>query len=645
MVELMSHLKVINAPAGSGKSTEIKTRVQEWSMQSPHDKMLCVTYTNRAADELKAEISTENVDVSTIHSFFGAFTGSLFAAPEVVAFYFETYRQDIESRIENIAKDEHIRASNERYREELGSPLTFELISSSVRSLYYNEGPFNTLYRGGLSHDDLLSFIGACGRRFPEIYKRVCSKFSQIIIDEYQDTSVEVLDFFLRAVKNSNTSLHLYGDRMQQIYKSVPGRFQEIIKQFEVVERTVTNYRSSPEIVATLNKIYNDESLHQVPHSKESLAAPRAHITSAPKELAERLRSDSTLVLSVHNSSIFDSLRASTLLRTLQAMPDHRFGSRYPAVAVLTERDWERAQNPLIRILYGLLLLEEYFKQRMFGSAVQMVRKNPGAFGLISLERHEDKELLFDEFSALFFVMQEADATIACVIERLGSLEVSRPSDVSGFFDDDVYANLLEVPFAEVRNTYLFNKDPKRSTQHGVKGESHESVIFMAQTSKQAPVVHIGRLFDLWPRIAFSLRELEEFAVGMASSFDLATKKIGAKVSKLNADTFAPIKDIVTSEAQAILKEHDTSPLFNELYRASFMKYLEKQNVSNAKGLFKLSSAEGLLAAYRLFYVGCSRARSNLDVIIPVDEVADIATSKAKLEELGFEVIEYDFLV
>ena len=62
--------------------------------------------------------------------------------------------------------------------------------------------------------------------------------------------------------------------------------------------------------------------------------------------------------------------------------------------------------------------------------------------------------------------------------------------------------------------------------------------------------------------------------------------------------------------------------------------------MTNAKKLFSLSAIEGLLSAYRLFYVGCSRARSELDVVISLREVSDVHATAEKLRKLGFEVAE-----
>src|SRR5699024_10053877 len=137
MVELMTDLKIVNAPAGSGKSTEIKKRVNAWASEHPLDKLLCVTFTNRAAEELTAGISSPNVEVSTIHSFMHDFSKSLFAAPEIVALYIEIYGERIKTRIENSENNKNVEESNARYREEFGSPLSLQTISDSISSLYY----------------------------------------------------------------------------------------------------------------------------------------------------------------------------------------------------------------------------------------------------------------------------------------------------------------------------------------------------------------------------------------------------------------------------------------------------------------------------------------------------------------------------
>lgn len=638
MVELMTDLKIVNAPAGSGKSTEIKKRVNAWASEHPLDKLLCVTFTNRAAEELTAGISSPNVEVSTIHSFMHDFSKSLFAAPEIVALYIEIYGERIKTRIENSENNKNVEESNARYREEFGSPLSLQTISDSISSLYYNERAFNTLYRGGLSHEDLLSFIAKCAKRYPLIYRRVNTKYQQIIIDEYQDTDVNVLEFFLEAAKQSGFALHLYGDQMQQIYKSDPARFQSLVQQFEPEQRDVTNFRSTPEIVSLLNRIYNDKSLNQVAHSEVSGVPPKIFIADESRELEEQLRDDSTLILNLANATIYESIGSLELLKSLQAMPEHRFNSRHSAVSVLSEVEWEKVQNPVIRLLYGLLELKATYEKGRIGSAIAMLRRHPKEFGLVALHSHSDKAILSRELDSLFTLMDNEDSTVRQVITHLGSIKFEKAPKVSDYLSQESYASVLDIAFAQVRNAFAFNQDPERSTQHGVKGESHEKVIFTAEQSNTSPVVHMKTLFNLWPEYDFSLQSLEGLLARLSDAFQKANKNIGQNISKLNAAGFQPIEAVTTAEAERVKREFADSPLFTELYSETYDKYLKRPGITSAKKLFRLTEIEGLLSAYRLFYVGCSRAKSELNVIIPTSLLENIDASEVKLKELGFDV-------
>jgi len=639
MVERVSNLRKIDAPAGSGKSTEIKLRVREWADQHPNDKMLCITYTNRAADGLTEDLPAPggNVDVSTIHSFLSAFAKPLFAVPEIVSLYFETYRDAIEARISNVEAKVHIDESNVAYAERLGEPLTFDLIRSSAKSLFYTESPFNSLYKGGLSHDDLLSFVNLCGKQFPAVYRRLSGKYQQIVIDEYQDTSAEVLDLFVSAVEGTSTSLHLYGDRMQQIYQPGSRRLKLLLDRFDVESRVVINYRSSPEIVNVLNNIYNDRLLLQT-SSSQTHRAPRIHFTADPVALELELSKESPLILNVHNSTIFGSVGAGQLLKALQKMPEHSFNSRYPAVAVLTERSWDRVNNPLLSLLYGLLHIEAQFAVGAYGNAIQILKKYPAVFGMASVTLHADKGRLRNEFDELFSVMRTEEVSIRSVLEKLASLGHLKPGEAQGYLDSDLYSELLEVQFAEVRNTYGFNQDPKRSTQHGVKGEGHSKVLFVAETSKSTPLVHIDRLFNVWPHVPLNLAFLEDFEDQVSSAFTEATAAIGMETGKMRLADFTPVSTVVTMEAQRVLASFSDSRLFQELYAEVFSVYLSRENLTNAKNLFKLSTVTGLLAAYRLFYVGCSRAKRHLDVIVNSENIVDVEATKSKFRELGFDV-------
>ena len=70
-----------------------------------------------------------------------------------------------------------------------------------------------------------------------------------------------------------------------------------------------------------------------------------------------------------------------------------------------------------------------------------------------------------------------------------------------------------------------------------------------------------------------------------------------------------------------------------------FTAYLTKSTVSNAKSIFKISKIEGILIAYKLFYVGCSRARKNLVIVVDETKINKFENEfKAKLISIGFAI-------
>lgn len=76
-----------------------------------------------------------------------------------------------------------------------------------------------------------------------------------------------------------------------------------------------------------------------------------------------------------------------------------------------------------------------------------------------------------------------------------------------------------------------------------------------------------------------------------------------------------------------------------QLLKDDFIAYLAKSTVGNAKNIFKISKIEGILTAYKLFYVGCSRARKNLVVVVDETKINKFENEfKAKLISIGFEI-------
>lgn len=95
MASSVSNIYLINAPAGSGKTTRIKSMISESLISNPNDNILCITYTNRAANELKKGLENENVYISTIHSFLHKFIGIYFSNEQIIELYFDIFSNKI----------------------------------------------------------------------------------------------------------------------------------------------------------------------------------------------------------------------------------------------------------------------------------------------------------------------------------------------------------------------------------------------------------------------------------------------------------------------------------------------------------------------------------------------------------------------
>ena len=256
---------LINAPAGSGKTTYIREQLKNICLKNPKSKILCITYTNRAADELKKDLDSDNITISTIHSFINDLISPFYSHKEALDLYWEIYGAKINERITNSTGDERITESNQRYIEKYGE-LKEDIVRKNLVALSYGEIPFTSLYAGRLSHDDLLRFGNKLIKKYPVLLRKIGDKYNYIFIDEYQDTSAYVLDIFYDAVKDRQSiQLYLFGDRMQQIYRNYDGSFEEKLKEFDSSKRLEINFRSIEKIVDILNKIYNDSSFEQQP--------------------------------------------------------------------------------------------------------------------------------------------------------------------------------------------------------------------------------------------------------------------------------------------------------------------------------------------------------------------------------------------
>lgn len=279
---------VLQGGAGSGKTESLKEVISYIAEKYPDKKVVCITHTNVAVDEIIARVGNK-YEISTIHSFLNSLIKNykknlkeiihhIFCIPEVTELTHAEYKKIYEKysaklfllKGENcdkvIGKREYD-ASPSIYNVQLNERIAIlnndikEVISSKDHNLIaYNETRFDSFNDLTFSHDSLLLLSYKLCERFQLLPKIISDRYDFILIDEYQDTNENIINLFLKLLpQNKKTTIGLFGDSMQGIYDDGIGDVEKHIE-----ESTITridkedNYRCSEEVIRFINNIRTD---------------------------------------------------------------------------------------------------------------------------------------------------------------------------------------------------------------------------------------------------------------------------------------------------------------------------------------------------------------------------------------------------
>lgn len=644
-----NNMFLVNAPAGSGKTTFIKDKINEIVSNDKDCKILCITYTNRAADELISKINSKNVKISTIHSFISEFFKIYFSNKDIIELYFETYKGDILDRINNISNDERNEIANQKYKEEHEGNLSFEYLKNNTKSISYNELPFNSLYYGGLSHDALLSFAEILLDKYPIIKKRLSSLYKYIFIDEYQDTSANILRFFYNAVKDSQTTLFLCGDKMQQIYKNYDGTFENELSTFNNSDFLLrTNYRSSQSIVTVLNNIYNDPSfVQEVSNIQKQGNKPQIYIAEDVNSTLNAIEdiTPKILKLFIYNKDRFEKIGAKNLYEKVSDMEKYSFGSKNSPVDVLLTNDIDNP-DPLFRLLFEINDFLKKYKLKQYGLLVQKINNKKSKIynkELLKINKHEDKKNFQNLIESIYSKYNE-DILIIDFLKFLNDKQFLLNSVTENYLEDseeNEYLTVLEQSIEEFRKLCEYIENPKISTQHGVKGEGHDEVVFIAEDSTRNPYVRMYDFFELLAKNEVCYNEFEKFYYEYVKDIRNFEYLNNIKLSELKKDTYNQYVNSLNELLQSLNQKYNNNVYYNFFFSDAYASYLSRPGVTKFNNAVKINNIFGTLIAYKLFYVGCSRAKEILKVIVERSKIDSFYNEfKTKMQQLGFDIIE-----
>ena len=122
----------------------------------------------------------------------------------------------------------------------------------------------------------------------------------------------------------------------------------------------------------------------------------------------------------------------------------------------------------------------------------------------------------------------ESDKTISDILNDIIELDFMNVEYIDKVRQDSKYSDVMTVSISEFRALYEYLHIQNVSTQHGVKGESHNSVIFVADDSNN-PSVKMNDFFKLWSQQELTLKNIESFSYSYSKMIKKVETIIGKK--------------------------------------------------------------------------------------------------------------------
>ena len=313
------HIRVL-AGAGSGKTHALVSRyvylVRDLGI-SPKN-ILCVTFTNRAAEEMKMRVRAELGDmdlgyICTFHAFCTLLLhediNKINFPKDFVILDKEDWRSillrvfadmgltlkeaTIQQKIDEVLEakktqadsyiDYFYKLNNEELKEKFLAKGIERNQEIFLRFLYEQKKCF------GVDFNDLINFAVYILEKFPDVAQKWQDRIQYIMVDEFQDVSAKQYSI-AQILSRKHKNLFIVGDSDQTIY-SWRGSHVKLILDFEKVykdARTILllkNYRSTPQILAAANSLIARNTVRYPKElSPTKKAGPKPLYFHAPSE-------------------------------------------------------------------------------------------------------------------------------------------------------------------------------------------------------------------------------------------------------------------------------------------------------------------------------------------------------------------------
>ena len=479
------------AGAGSGKTRALTGRfaylVDEAGILPGN--ILCVTFTNKAANEMRQRIHllTGDNDTGYINTFHGFCVSVLQEDSHVVQYpksFLVLDNSDIDTMLQTIYEERgltlrdmtfsHARDMIEIIKLKERPDYCLDMISMSLEALRakYDAAtePKDIIFYGylyqekkcfGLDYNDLIKFTLYIFRHNEEVRRKWQKRLEYIMIDEFQD--IDDLQYELMEVLcGYHRNLFIVGDPDQTIY-SWRGANGKYLMEFDKTHKDtqtimmMRNYRSTPQIIAAVNSMIarnegriRKDLIPTLPEGSSVLCHRAANQEAEAKWIAERIRQQEAEGIPLSDITIL--YRAHYVTR---AVEEALLQEKIPYVIYSGVQFFGRAE---IKDALAYLRMIVYKDDLSFLRVCNVPKRNLGKRRIAFLKAVAEREnitlyqALVEHHDAPEMKGAKAGQFIRLIEEYSSSYEGRQISDLfSSILDDSGYEQMLRTEGSQER--------------------------------------------------------------------------------------------------------------------------------------------------------------------------------------------------
>lgn len=503
---------IMEGGAGSGKTRSLSEVIGEIGQRYPDRRILCITYTNNAVNEIINRVNVKNIVVSTIHKFLWNLI--------------KQFQDEIKWALNELIKEELINKN---------IPENFD--ARKLEKITYDD--YVSWNRGVISHNEVLSIAKKLFDTKPKLSKIVEGIYSYIFIDEYQDTDKNVVEMFLKNLNDEKVVIGFFGDSMQAIYDRGIGDLNDY--NLDRIEKK-KNWRNPNAVIKVGNNLRIDkmqqesgktnniegkalffygkseELLKQHPRYQElklsdddfkRLQLTKKSIASAVgfPNLYELYNIDMVINLIKDVKEKNENVEDKTLKEVVKIYCKKRDSWKFKKESYkrFEHKNFKELINQKINrdsllsfdgnlsnsnpnrdeILKYLDRIYEIITLYEDGKIGEFLTKSKMKIGSIS-----DKNKISESMRKLLDGVNDDNICIGSVVELAKEeLEIKTGDNFDKFIKEEgqyLWERIKEIPFKEYKKSieYLEKKTPY-ATQHSVKGSEYDNVFVMLESSWQ----------------------------------------------------------------------------------------------------------------------------------------------------------------